>query len=227
MFGCRFIFQIVFTQHRHNRISVLWSATLRLLHLPGWDNYSIEVTGFLVYWMLSGCCYWHCHLLARVCTALIIIQLSIPSFLLKIQLKSLLPCHLCHILSLSLVSVYCLVTSCFILKPCSFMCQPACPSLVCFPPCLISLSRPNCVHPFPTLCISHLHLHLSYVSLSLFCLQSFGCYFVHVESFFSSFECFFVHDFLFLLLSDFCLNLFLKSVLYFCLLRMFLFGHCE
>lgn len=116
--------------------------------------------------MLSGCCYWHCHLLARVCTALIIIQLSIQSFLLQIQLKSLLPCHLCHILSLSLVSVYCLVTSCFILKPCSFMCQPACPSLVCFPPCLISLSRPSCVHPFPTLCISHLHLHLSYVSLS-------------------------------------------------------------
>lgn len=62
---------------------------------------------------------------------------------------------------------YCLVTFCFILKPCSSMCQLACSSLVCFQPCLISLPCSDCVHLFPvTLCIDSPLLSLSCASLS-------------------------------------------------------------
>lgn len=49
---------------------------------------------------------------------------------------------LCHILCISLVSVYCLLTSCFILEPCALISS----SLVCSLPCLVSLPRPDCVH---------------------------------------------------------------------------------
>lgn len=49
---------------------------------------------------------------------------------------------LCHILCIRLVSVYCLLTSCFILEPCSLISS----SLVCSLPCLMSLPRPDCVH---------------------------------------------------------------------------------
>lgn len=50
----------------------------------------------------------------------------------------------------SSVSVYCNVTSCFILKAFPFACQTAPSSLVLFlpPPCLISLPSPDCVHLF-------------------------------------------------------------------------------
>lgn len=79
-------------------------------------------------------------------------------------------CSGCQVLCVSLLSVSCVVTSCFILKPYFLMCQSACPSPACFQSWLISGPLPDCDHLLPiTLCIYSLRLPfpcaISYCSL--------------------------------------------------------------